>query len=51
MIEAIKAADPLVDFSQYAIDGVVPNLFVVHAGHGRGVELRPRTSSGRTAGT
>jgi immune inhibitor A len=34
VVEAIKAADPIVDFSQYATDGVVPNLFVVHAGTG-----------------
>jgi immune inhibitor A len=34
VIDAINAADPYVDFSQYAIDGVVPNLFVVHAGTG-----------------
>jgi M6 family metalloprotease-like protein len=34
VIEAIQAADPYVDFSKYATDGVVPNLFVVHAGTG-----------------
>jgi len=34
VIEAIRAADPIVDFSQYAKDGVVPNLFVVHTGTG-----------------
>ena len=34
VIEAIKAADPIVDFSQYAKDGAVPNLFVVHTGTG-----------------
>ena len=32
--DAIAAVDPMVDFSQYAIDGEVPNLFVVHAGTG-----------------
>ncbi len=32
--DAVLAADPLVDFSQYAVDGEVPNLFVVHAGTG-----------------
>ena len=33
--DAIKAADAVVDFSKYAnADGVVPNLFVVHAGGG-----------------
>ena len=35
VIDAIKAADAQgVDFSKYAVDGVVPNLFVVHAGTG-----------------
>jgi len=34
VVDAIKAADPYVDFSQYAVNGVVPNLFVVHAGTG-----------------
>ncbi len=34
VIDAIKAVDPIVDFSQYATDGVVPNLLVVHAGTG-----------------
>ena len=34
VVDAIKAVDGLVDFSQYAIDGEVPNLFVVHAGTG-----------------
>ena len=32
VIDAIKAVDSLVDFSQYAVNGEVPNLFVVHAG-------------------
>lgn len=32
--EAIHLADPLVDFSVYARDGEVPNLFVVHSGTG-----------------
>jgi immune inhibitor A len=32
--DAVVAADPVVDFSQYAVDGVVRNLFVVHAGSG-----------------
>jgi M6 family metalloprotease-like protein len=30
----VIAADPYVDFSQYAVGGVVQNLFVVHAGSG-----------------
>ena len=34
VMDAVMAADPIVDFSQYAIDGEVPNLFVVHAGTG-----------------
>jgi immune inhibitor A len=34
VIDAVKAADSQVDFSQYARNGVVPNLFVVHAGTG-----------------
>jgi immune inhibitor A len=34
VIDAIKAVDSYVDFSQYAVDGQVPNLFVVHAGTG-----------------
>jgi M6 family metalloprotease-like protein len=34
VIDAIKAVDPVVDFSQYAINGEVPNLFVVHTGTG-----------------
>lgn len=34
VIDAIRAADPFVDFSQYAVGGVVPNLFVIHAGTG-----------------
>ncbi|MGE5359369.1 MAG: M6 family metalloprotease domain-containing protein [Bacteroidales bacterium] len=32
--DAIAAVDAAVDFSKYAINGVVPNLFVVHAGTG-----------------
>jgi immune inhibitor A len=35
VIDAIKAADAKgLDFTKYAEDGVVPNLFVVHAGTG-----------------
>ena len=34
VMDAVIAADPLVDFSQYASGGVVQNLFVVHAGSG-----------------
>lgn len=34
VIDAVQAADPFVNFSQYAVGGVVQNLFVVHAGSG-----------------
>jgi immune inhibitor A len=34
VMDAVIAADPYVDFSQYAVGGVVQNLFVVHAGSG-----------------
>jgi M6 family metalloprotease-like protein len=34
VMDAVLAADPYVDFSQYAVDGIVQNLFVVHAGSG-----------------
>ncbi len=34
VIDAIKAVDDQVDFSQYAVNGEVPNLFVVYAGTG-----------------
>jgi M6 family metalloprotease-like protein len=34
VLDAVTAADPYVDFSQYAVGGVVRNLFVVHAGSG-----------------
>jgi len=32
--DAIKAADELVDFSQYAKNGIVPNVFLTHQGTG-----------------
>lgn len=34
VLEAVRKADPFVDFSTYAVDGEVPNLFVVFAGTG-----------------
>jgi len=34
VVDAIAAVDAKVDFSKYAVNGVVPNLFVVHAGTG-----------------
>ncbi|WP_319005315.1 M6 family metalloprotease domain-containing protein [Fictibacillus halophilus] len=32
--DLLKAADNQIDFSQYAVDGEVPNVFVVHEGTG-----------------
>jgi M6 family metalloprotease-like protein len=32
--DLLKAADDQIDFSQYAVDGEVPNVFVVHEGTG-----------------
>jgi immune inhibitor A len=34
VMDAVLAANPLVDFSKYAVSGIVQNLFVVHAGSG-----------------
>lgn len=34
VLDAVKKADSTVDFSKYAVDGEVPNLFVVFAGTG-----------------
>ena len=34
ILEALAKLDPYIDFSQYAVDGEVPNIFVVHAGSG-----------------
>jgi M6 family metalloprotease-like protein len=34
VMDAVLAADPVVDFSEYAVGGVVQNLFVVHSGSG-----------------
>lgn len=34
VLDAVKLADPDVDFSTYAVNGEVPNLFVVFAGTG-----------------
>lgn len=34
VVDAIDAVDPVVDFGTYAVDGTVPNIFVVHAGSG-----------------
>jgi immune inhibitor A len=32
--DAVKTADPNVDFEQYAKDGTVPNIFLIHEGTG-----------------
>ncbi|MDC3415834.1 M6 family metalloprotease domain-containing protein [Aquibacillus salsiterrae] len=32
--DALKAADDQVDFSKYAVDGEVPNVFIIHEGTG-----------------
>jgi immune inhibitor A len=34
VVDAVDAVDPYVDFSDYAVDGMMPNLFVVFAGTG-----------------
>ncbi|MBE7434365.1 MAG: M6 family metalloprotease domain-containing protein [Anaerolineales bacterium] len=34
VLDVVRAVDPYVDFSVYAVDGVVPNLFIVYAGTG-----------------
>lgn len=34
VLDVVRAVDPKVDFSVYAVDGVVPNLFIVYAGTG-----------------
>lgn len=34
VLDTVRAADAAVDFSDYAVDGVIPNLFVVFAGTG-----------------
>jgi immune inhibitor A len=34
VIDVVRAVDPLVDFSDYAVNGEVPNLFVVFRGTG-----------------
>lgn len=34
VMDAVLAADPVVDFSKYATGGIVRNLFVVHSGSG-----------------
>jgi len=34
VMDAVTAANPVVDFTKYAVGGVVQNLFIVHAGSG-----------------
>ncbi|GAB6932759.1 M6 family metalloprotease domain-containing protein [Calditerricola satsumensis] len=40
--DAIRAADPYVDFSRYAVNGEVPNVFLIHEGTGAEWNLDPR---------
>ncbi|PTX59106.1 M6 family metalloprotease-like protein [Melghirimyces profundicolus] len=40
--DAVAAADPVVDFSRYAVDGEVPNVFFIHEGTGAEWNLDPR---------
>ncbi len=42
VVDAIRAVDSKVDFSKYAVNGEVPNLFVVHAGTGAEWNSDPR---------
>lgn len=39
--DAVKAADAQVDFSQYAVNGEVPNVFLIHPGTGAEWNLDP----------
>ncbi|HET7580663.1 MAG TPA: M6 family metalloprotease domain-containing protein [Bacillales bacterium] len=39
--EAVKIADKKIDFSKYAVDGQVPNIFVIHEGSGAEWSLDP----------
>ncbi|MCX7773021.1 MAG: M6 family metalloprotease domain-containing protein [Clostridia bacterium] len=39
--DAIQAADKDVDFSKYAVDGVVPNIFIIHRGTGAEYNMDP----------
>jgi large repetitive protein len=34
VVDAVNAADPYINFASYAVGGVVPSLFVIHAGRG-----------------
>ncbi|MFT9486001.1 MAG: M6 family metalloprotease domain-containing protein [Tepidibacillus sp.] len=34
IIDALKTADQVVDFSKYAVNGEVPNVFIIHEGTG-----------------
>ncbi|MBP1759280.1 MAG: family metalloprotease protein [Firmicutes bacterium] len=40
--DAVKAADAQVDFSKYAINGVVPNIFLIHQGTGAEFSTEPK---------
>ncbi|MCM3729014.1 immune inhibitor A [Neobacillus cucumis] len=39
--DAVKAADAQVDFSQFAVNGEVPNIFLIHPGTGAECNLDP----------
>lgn len=39
--DAVEAADSTVDFSQYAVNGEVPNIFLIHQGTGAEWNLDP----------
>lgn len=41
VLEAVKLADETVDFSQYAVDGEVPGIFIIHRGTGAEYNLDP----------
>jgi M6 family metalloprotease-like protein len=41
VLEAVKLADATVDFSQYAVDGEVPGIFIIHRGTGAEYNLDP----------
>lgn len=34
VVDLLKTADPDIDFSKYAVDGEVPNIFIIHEGTG-----------------
>lgn len=42
MRDAVMAADPFVDFSQFAVNGIVPDIFLIHPGSGAEWNSDPR---------